>query len=515
MAFKDLFRSGRGRLQPADTINRAGGTAYALGPKEALAQLATTSCLGGVFYESAEGQLTEVIARAESLDDRFIAQLAIYAREEGRMKDLPALLCALLVSRGSDHLPAVFERVIDTPRQLRAFVQIVRSGVTGRRSFGSRTKRLIETWLQSRTDAQLVRGSFGQDPSMADIVKMVHPKPTTAARSALYASWIDRPHVAAELPDLARELAAFRAGETLEVPDVPFPLIASGDLTAAQWKQVARNAPIQTTRMQLNTFARHGVFEDGEIVDLVAARLKDREAIGRSGMQPYQVLVGLQNIDATVPGVIREALVEALEISVDAVPRWPGKVAVCVDVSGSMGSPITGWRRGATSVVRCVDVAALITAAVLRQNPSATVVPFDTEVRDVTVRGRDSIATTAETLARLCGGGTNCTSAMEFLVRRKIDADLVVFVSDNQSWLDARRGESALLKTWNRFRGRNRDAKLVCLDLQPYGDAPVPTRDDIANIGGFSDAVFTRIDEFARSDGDPARWVEVIERIAV
>ena len=36
---------------------------------------------------------------------------------------------------------------------------------SGRRSFGSRTKRLIETWLQSRTDAQLVRGSFGQDPS--------------------------------------------------------------------------------------------------------------------------------------------------------------------------------------------------------------------------------------------------------------------------------------------------------------------------------------------------------------
>ena len=37
-----------------------------------------------------------------------------------------------------------------------------------------------------------------------------------------------------------------------------------------------------------------------------------------------------------------------------------GEVVVCPDVSGSMQSPVTGYRKGATTSVRCIDVAALV-----------------------------------------------------------------------------------------------------------------------------------------------------------
>src|SRR3712207_8227055 len=43
------------------------------------------------------------------------------------------------------------------------------------------------------------------------------------------------------------------------------------------------------------------------------------------------------------------------------------------DVSGSMKSPVTGYRKGATSTVRCIDVAALVAAAVLRRSGEARV----------------------------------------------------------------------------------------------------------------------------------------------
>ncbi len=515
MALRDLFQSGRGELRPTDTLNRAGGTAYRLSPKEALAQLATTSCLGGAFYSSAESQLIEVIERTRTLDDRYIAQVAIYARESGRMKDLPALLCALLASRGSELLSNVFPRVIDNPRQLRTFVQIVRSGVTGRRSFGSRPKRLITEWLESRSDAQLVRGSHGQSPSLADIVKMVHPKPPSESRAALYSFLIGGTPDVAALPDLARELAEFRAGERTELPDVPLPLLAGFELTPEHWTDIARRAPYQTTRMQLNSFLRHGVFDDSEMVERIAARLVDRDGIAKSGVQPYQILVGLQSVADEMPPLIRRALEDALEIAVENVPAWPGRVAVCVDVSGSMEMPMTGSRGGGTSVVRCVDVAALITATVLRRCPDAEIVPFDSGVRRVRLRARDSIATTAERLAALCGGATNCSAALKRLNERKSRADLVVFVSDNQSWVDARPGESATMQAWSKYRQRVSNARLVCLDLQPYTDAPVFDREDIRNLGGFSDAVFSRIDEFARSEGTASGWVKLIEALEV
>ncbi|MDI8978110.1 hypothetical protein MJN47_31440, partial [Salmonella enterica subsp. enterica serovar Lubbock] len=40
-------------------------------------------------------------------------QLAIYGRERGMMKDMPALLTAILAARGSALLPVVFARVIN------------------------------------------------------------------------------------------------------------------------------------------------------------------------------------------------------------------------------------------------------------------------------------------------------------------------------------------------------------------------------------------------------------------
>ena len=76
-------------------------------------------------------------------------------------------------------------------------------------------------------------------------------------------------------------------------------------------------------------------------------------------------------------------------------------------------------------------------------------------------------------LAALPAGGTNCSAPLCELNRRKAAGDVVIYVSDNESWIDSphygRFGGSATatMKQWNEFKARNRDAKLVCIDLQP------------------------------------------------
>ncbi len=58
MANKTLFQSVRGALIPkTDAVNEAGGVAYALAPKQALAQYAATGCLNSTSYDSADDQL--------------------------------------------------------------------------------------------------------------------------------------------------------------------------------------------------------------------------------------------------------------------------------------------------------------------------------------------------------------------------------------------------------------------------------------------------------------------------
>ena len=206
MANKTLFKSLIGKLMPStDALNEHQGPAYALSPKQRLAQYAATGCLNQTFYASADEQLAKVLELCESVDAEFIAKTAVFCRERGYMKDMPALLCAVLSVKDREQLNAIFPRVIDNARMLRNFVQIMRSGVVGRKSLGSAPKRLVREWLDAREPASLFKANVGQEPSLADIVKMVHPKPKDPNYEALFGYFIGRDYNADALPDLVRD----------------------------------------------------------------------------------------------------------------------------------------------------------------------------------------------------------------------------------------------------------------------------------------------------------------------
>ena len=102
---------------------------------------------------------------------------------------------------------------------------------------------------------------MGNAPSLADVVKMVHPKPAEAWRAAWFAWLIGKPHDEAALPPATRAFERFKRDATGEPPDVPFQMLTALGMTPAQWAQVARAGSWQMVRQNLNTFARHGVFE--------------------------------------------------------------------------------------------------------------------------------------------------------------------------------------------------------------------------------------------------------------
>ena len=516
MANKTLFASVRGALIPkTDAVNSESAPAYALSLKQALAQYAATGCFGRTFYASAETQLDRVLELCEAAGPEFVARVAIYSRSKAYMKDMPALLCAWLSARDARLHEAVFAQVIDNTRMLRNYVQVLRSGIVGRKSLGSAPKRLVREWLAARDEAALFSSSVGQSPSLSDIVKMVHPKPAGPCREAFYGYMLGRPHEAEALPELVKRFERFKGGETDEVPDLPFTMLSALPLSAANWAGIAMTASWQTTRMNLNTFARHKVFEDAETTMLIADRLKDPVEIARARVFPYQLLTAFQNCDAAVPGVVKGALQDAMELAIANVPEIAGRVVVCPDVSGSMSSPVTGHRTGATTAVRCIDVAALVSAAILRKNMTAEVIPFATDAVAVELNPRDSVMTNAARLAAIGGGGTNCSAPLSQLNRRKAKADLVIFVSDNESWVDQGRGRgTALMAEWSAFRQRNPTARLVCLDIQPNQTTQASEREDILNIGGFSDSVFEIIAAFASGQLELEHWIALIESVA-
>ena len=515
MANTTLFQSIKNRLTKTDTYNEAGGIAYTLTPKQQLAQLAATGCLNNTYYADAQSQLDQVLKLAENLDAEFIAKTAVYARQKGFMKDMPALLLAVLAQKDVNMLARVFDQVVDNGKMLRNFAQIIRSGAVGRKSFGNRPKKLMQTWLLTATEKQLLNAAVGNSPSLADVVKMVHPKPREAWRAAWFAWLIGKPYDREALPPITRAFEDYKQSREGELPNVPFQMLTALDLNSCDWAEIARNGSWQQVRQNLNTFLRHEVFAKSKNIKMVAEKLRDETAIARAHVLPYQLLTAYQATSNQMPFEICEALQDAMETAVQNVPAIQGKVVVCPDVSGSMHSSVTGHRGSATSKTRCIDIAALVSAAMLRTNPQARVIPFEQITVNVKLNPRDSIMTNAEKLANIGGGGTACSAPLAMLNREKADVDLVVIVSDNESWADESQGWGAttsLMKEWDILKRRCPEAKLVCLDIQPYTRAQARNRHDILNIGGFSDQVFTLIGSFAKQGMGADFWVEEIEK---
>jgi 60 kDa SS-A/Ro ribonucleoprotein len=521
MVTPQLFQTLKGALLPnANTVNAEQAPAYAFTPRHRLAQLAATGCLGQTFYADAEAQLDTVLALAKELDAAFVAKTALYAREAGFMKDMPALLAATLAARDVALLGQVFGRVIDNGKMLRNFVQIVRSGAVGRKSLGSRPKKLVQQWLLTASEKQLLNASVGATPSLADVVKMVHPKPDEAWRAAWFAWLIGKPVDEAALPPITQAFERFKResaqGAAAEVPDVPFQMLTALELTTAQWAQIARTGSWQMVRQNLNTFARHGVFERPGLTEAIAAKLRDPLSVAKARVMPYQLMSAFKATGDAVPAAVRDALQDAMELALGNVPRFEGRVVVCPDVSGSMSAAVTGQRGSATSSVRCIDVAALVAASILRKNPAARVLPFEQAVVPLSLNARDSVMTNAQALAKIGGGGTNCSAPLALLNKERASVDLVILVSDNESWVDAnRRGATQTVREWELLKARNPQARLVCIDIQPGTTTQAAERVDILNVGGFSDAVFTMVSSFADGKAGADHWVGEIDKISL
>jgi 60 kDa SS-A/Ro ribonucleoprotein len=472
-------------------------------------------------------------------DNAFLAKLAVYCRQRAFMKDMPAALLVMLAARDSQLFRQVFDRVVDNGRVLRTLFQFVRSGQFGRKSLSYSLQRVFQRWLNSASVDRLLSASIGNDPSLRDILRLARPTPVDNERRALFGWLTDKeparwaPATEADLPEQIRLLAQYRCAESAEQQvavlgrlQVRWDLLADAARGPRVWESIARRMGPQALRMNLNTLVRQGVLGAtvrSEMVDYVAGRLADADEIHRSRQFPYQFLAAYLNVGSELPQKIKAALHQAAEISCGNVPQFAGPVVIGLDVSGSMNSPVTGHRgRGATSCMRCVDVAALFAAAVLRRNPESVLIPFDNVVHEPQVDPQDSILSLAQRLARYGGGGTNCALPLQKANRdyRHRRFAGCVLVSDSESWIGTgRHGATGVMTEWQEFvRNQTRlhgegfvGPKLVCLDLQPYGTVQAPDRSDILNVGGFSDAVFEVTAAFLA--GDANRFVTEVEAI--
>src|SRR6185369_6677937 len=95
----------------------------------------------------------------------------------------------------------------------------------------------------------------------------------------------------------------------------------------------------------------------------------------------------------------------------------------------------------------------------------------------------------AQHVVDLVRGGTDCSAPLAYLNGLKATASWVLMISDNQSWLASgdrhvrAAYDTAFEREWATFVERSPEARLACLDLQPYATAQIKSAKNAMNFG--------------------------------
>lgn len=527
----------RRSLRLTTHANREGAPAFRRSLREQTVQVLTTGTLGDTFYASGKDlavEALEVLVEAREACPEFLARALVWAREKGLTKTLPVLgLVVLSGGRGRTkaHFEAVFDRVIRTPDDLRAFVTLCRSGaVPGRDGLGGMALKAVRAHLGGVSEYHAVKygSAASREVTLRDILRMAHPRPETAAVAERFGWLVKGGEALGSDPALNPQIRAFEALKSAATEEEQIALIRQGRLpfevvvptvkatTPAIWAELLRQAPYFNLLRNLVTFTRHGVFADEENVRYAVRKLSDPRAVERSKVLPFRFFDAWRRYKETEghDSRIADALRAALELSFVAMPTF-GDRTVCIgtDVSGSMDGPISE-----KSSTRFIDIAGIFTGALLRRVEGRAVpLPFDTEVRpDCGLSARDEILTTAEKISRFQGGGTAVGAPVEYLLDRKIKVDTFIGVTDSEDWAygNGFSCSASFLDLWLRYRTEVApDARAYLVTIAPYRDAVAPSgTKGVRFIYGWSDAVLKFI---AHDLATGASQIEEIERMTL
>lgn len=498
-------------VPPANTKNNAGGPAYLKSAEQALAQYACTGFMGSTYYASQEQILEDAIKLADSVSDEFLAKCAVYAYKNAKMRDFPAFLGVKLSNRNPKLWRSVFKHIAVDARMVKNVCQIVRSGRAGRKSLGRTTRSLIQDWFSNQTPESLYRQSFGKGMSLGDVVRLAHVKPKEEQAGIF--RYLVGGNDEAGMPDVYHSVVAWRNDKSLPLPNVAIEFVEDA-MDSKAWAEFAARASYRATIKNLSNFHKYGVLTDPKIRGAVCDRIRNEWHQRGSGMFPYAILQAFFAAESSLtnyPDVL-QSLHDALDLSLSVIHDIPGDVYVLPDVSGSMNTEI-GTRHGSSGAkrVRYVEISALVSAAMLANNPNTVVLPFSEEVRKHNLRPQDSVLTNVERLASLRGGGTDCAAPLRFINEKKFNVDVIIFVSDNESWVSPGPygGGTAVMNEWRIIKSRCPGAKMICIDISPTKTAQVASESDILSVGGWSDDVFRVMATFVNSKS-PDHWVDVI-----
>lgn len=538
--------------------NNAGGYSFKVDDWTRLNRFLILGSESPTYYQSAQKLTKQNVNVVEKLlkagEGKRVVDTAVEVSDQGRAyKNGPALfVLALAASYTGTKKDAAYatevrqysfenlDKVARTGTHLFEFVAYA----DGLRGWGKAFQKAVANWYNNKPAEKVAyqvckyasRRLEGDLPwSHRDLLRKTHLKPSSEEHGAIYkyvakgrGSFSDKEWRAVKSNE---KLAYIWAHEEVKaasgVADVK-KLIKDYNLAQesipTEWrknvsvgKQLLQNMPITATIRGLGKMTANGVLKPlSKETSLACERITNEENIRKGRVHPLQFLAALKAYQAPVAkpnywssspygatkssltwepiNTVCDSLEEGFYKSFKYVEPTGLNYLLGIDVSGSMTQLCSGVNN-----LSCAEGAAALAMTIARTEKNYQIRGFTNQFVDLNITAKDSLASALQKAQKNNFGGTNCSLPMQYALNNKLDVDVFIVITDNETYAGNGHPHEWLQKYREEMNKPNAKLVVMAMVANKFSIAD-PNDPGMLDVVGFDANVPSIISEFVKGN---------------
>ena len=461
------------------TVNKSGHAAYKMRDKEKLITQVLTSFFNEAkFYGDNSAEMQETIKSVIKTDPQFVANLAVFARREFNMRSVSHILTAYLAHEVEGKpftrktVKWVTMRGDDVTEIMSCYLNLFGKPIPNslRKGIADAFKGFDEYTLAK------YKGE-GKGVKMRDILCLCRPTPKDEEQSAMWKRLLN--------------------GE-LETPYTWETQLSANGNNKETWEELIESGEVGYMALLRNL--RNILKANPSNVEKVLKTIENPVAVKRSKQLPFRFLSAYKELENIGGSRVFDALENAIEASVDNIPKLAGTTVIAVDVSGSMRDTVSE-----KSKVRCYEIAMLLGLVANKICENSIFYTFNNDIKKYPVSHRSGILETA--LKSSCGGGTDMFLPFNKMIADRVKADRIIVLSDNECNRGGYWGKPVQTLADEYRKATGNDIWVHAIDLQGYGTQQFyGAKTNV--IAGWSEKVFNFIKLAEQGEGTLEKTIE-------
>lgn len=410
------------------------------------------------FYESGVSITQRISDLVKQVPLNKVLALANEARTKYRMRHAPLwlLVGALKNGSGTGSIASSIESCIQRADELSEILSMYWEGqpirsVNGQQKCApipNQLKKALAKAFQKFDAYQLAKYDRAKQVRLADVMKLVHPKPKNAEQAAMWKALLNG---------------------TLPAPDTWEVALSSGKDKAQAFTDL-----LQANKLGYMALLRNlrNMSEAG--VDKKLIRNAILSGAAKSKALPFRFFSAAQAAPDFEP-----ELDTALQTALAEMPKLPGRTIILVDNSISMNAPVSN-----KSQVSRTAAAASLAAVAVGVCEDVSVYSFSDDCAKVPPRKGMALVDAVSKAVKVSGTATG--EATKFVLNKEKNYDRIIIITDEQA------SPGALVKPDN--------AKGYILNIAGYQNSIADASKGWVSVTGFSEAAITFIREIEQED---------------